>query len=575
MSCGINGYKNDHNRLLHREKVEKESNFETVEVGVAREGEHKVTKTETGTNTTLLSKNQSIALRTIPIIVSNGKKRIEVNALLDDGSTQTYVNEELCGELGLSEVTEEMVVSLLSGNDERFVTKPVEIFVLPLDGSKKFKVNAVTISDVTGRLEASDWSSVNKDWDHLRDIEFLVISSQRKEIDLLIGVDCPQLHTALEEKCGGPGEPVARRTPLGWTCVGPLSRSLRTISLHVNTYKTSRERSNDVDELMRKFWEVDSYGVSDLKIYKAEDERVIQKVSESLTAVDERYSVNIPWREEGLNMDNNYEMAFKRLECLERKLTRDKMLGDNYQNVLDNYRSKGYVRKIDQSLTELNQWFLPHFPVVKPERETTKVRLVFDAAARYGGRCLNDMIYPGPKLQTDLFDVLLRFRKEKVAIICDIAEIYLQIGVQPEDRKMLRFLWQDLDTERMPEIYEFNRLVFGLNVAPFLAQFVTQEQARKNSKEYLLGARAVLDSTYMDDTMASVKNEQEAVELYREIKELWGSAGMSARKWVSNSKAVLEKIPEVDRAKEIKLSGNELPSAKTLGFNMESRGRYI
>ncbi|XP_071963873.1 uncharacterized protein [Antedon mediterranea] len=271
---------------------------------------------------------------------------------------------------------------------------------------------------------------------------------------------------------------------------------------------------------MRKFWEVDSYGVSDLKIYKAEDERVIQKVSESLTAVDGRYSVNIPWREEGLNMDNNYEMAFKRLECLERKLTRDKMLGDNYQNVLDNYRSKGYVRKIDQSLTELNQWFLPHFPVVKPDKETTKVRLVFDAAARYGGRCLNDMIYPGPKLQNDLFDVLLRFRKEKVAIICDIAEMYLQIGVQPEDRKMLRFLWRDLDTERMPEIYEFNRLVFGLNVAPFLAQFVTQEHARKSSKEYPLAARAVLDSTYMDDTMTSVKNEQEAVELYRELKEL-------------------------------------------------------
>ncbi|XP_071944914.1 uncharacterized protein [Antedon mediterranea] len=200
MSCGINGCKNDHNRLLHREKVKKESNFETVEVGVAREGERKVTKTETGTNTTLLSKNQSIALRTIPIIVSNGKKRIEVNALLDDGSTQTYVNEELCGELGLSGVTEEMVVSLLSGKEERFVTKPVEIFVLPLDGSKKFKVNAVTISDVTGRLEASDWSSVSKDWDHLRDIEFPVISSQRKEIDLLIGVDCPELHTALEEK---------------------------------------------------------------------------------------------------------------------------------------------------------------------------------------------------------------------------------------------------------------------------------------------------------------------------------------------------------------------------------------
>lgn len=39
-------------------------------------------------------------------------------------------------------------------------------------------------------------------------------------VDVLIGIDCADLHYALEEIRGRPGEPVARLTPLGWTCIG-------------------------------------------------------------------------------------------------------------------------------------------------------------------------------------------------------------------------------------------------------------------------------------------------------------------------------------------------------------------
>ena len=72
---------------------------------------------------------------------------------------------------------------------------------------------------------------------------------------------------------------------------------------------------------------------------------------------------------------------------------------------------------------DLAKWYLPHFPVVRKDRSTTKVRIVFDASARYNGTALNDVIYQGPKLQNDLFNVLLRFRRYPVALMCDIAEM--------------------------------------------------------------------------------------------------------------------------------------------------------
>ena len=46
---------------------------------------------------------------------------------------------------------------------------------------------------------------------------------------------------------------------------------------------------------------------------------------------------------------------------------------------------------------------------MKDERVTTKVRVVFDAAAKHNGKSLNDTIWPGPKLQRELVDVLTGF----------------------------------------------------------------------------------------------------------------------------------------------------------------------
>jgi hypothetical protein len=55
---------------------------------------------------------------------------------------------------------------------------------------------------------------------------------------------------------------------------------------------------------------------------------------------------------------------------------------------------------------------------------TTKVRIVFDCSAKCNGVALNDVIYAGPKLQKELIDVLIRFRRKPVAVACDVREMY-------------------------------------------------------------------------------------------------------------------------------------------------------
>ena len=69
----------------------------------------------------------------------------------------------------------------------------------------------------------------------------------------------------------------------------------------------------------------------------------------------------------------------------------------------------------------------------------------------------------------------------------------------------------------------------------------------------------------MDDSMDSVPGVKAAVELYSHLSQLWKSAGMYARKWLSNKPEVLQQvILFADCATGVDLDRGELPPVKTL-----------
>ena len=113
--------------------------------------------------------------------------------------------------------------------------------------------------------------------------------------------------------------------------------------------------------------------------------------------------------------------------------------------------------------------YSPHHTVVRRDCQTTKVRIVYDGSAKNhkDERSLNDCLEVGENYIPHIFKMLTRFRWNSVALTADI-EAFLMVGIKPEDRDMLRFLWfKDLFAEK-PEInaYRFNRLLFGLRPSP-------------------------------------------------------------------------------------------------------------
>lgn len=71
---------------------------------------------------------------------------------------------------------------------------------------------------------------------------------------------------------------------------------------------------------------------------------------------------------------------------------------------------KGIVERVeDLKDTPEMMHYLPHHAVVRQDKETTKIRVVYDASARSGGPSLNDCLHTGPKFNQRILEILLRF----------------------------------------------------------------------------------------------------------------------------------------------------------------------
>ena len=144
--------------------------------------------------------------------------------------------------------------------------------------------------------------------------------------------------------------------------------------------------------------------------------------------------MGIPSKRDPKCLPGNYDMAVKKMTKTERKLLWDVKTANEYNQTIEGYVNKGYVKILEKDPEiESNKWYLPHFAVIKSDKETTTTRIIFDASAAQDGTSLNNFIYQGPKLQRDLLNVLLRFRRYQTAIVGDISEMYLQVKIKEED----------------------------------------------------------------------------------------------------------------------------------------------
>ena len=129
----------------------------------------------------------------------------------------------------------------------------------------------------------------------------------------------------------------------------------------------------------------------------------------------DRYEVKLPWKEDFHPSSTGYQLCESQLRSLHHRLHKDPSLLSEYDKIIQRQLKAGIVEELPaKELTNKaasQSYYLPHLAVIKKDRETTKVRVVYDGSAKASKKekSLNDCLQTGPNYLPHVFDMLANF----------------------------------------------------------------------------------------------------------------------------------------------------------------------
>ena len=462
-------------------------------------------------------------LQVINVYASNGKTSILTTALLDSGSDSTLISSSLANKLNLQGKTKDISLTNVLSMSNKVKSKLVNFSISSHNHPQTLPItNAWVVQDLQFSTSPVNALSAKDKYSYLHDIPFE--SVKNKSIEILIGADHPNLHLYTETRSRNNNEPVALHTKLGWVLFG----GNRNLSSSRVTNKLSIEPSTD--NIIQKFWDIESYGTmkkNDINVMTVNDKRAVEILQKTTTKHENHYVTGLLWKDNNIILPNNKALALSRLYNLEKKLSKDSNLKEMYTETMNDYIKKGYAQQLSESevkKTSPKTNYVPHHGVTNINKPN-KVRVVFDAAAKYSETSLNQNLLKGPDLLSSLIGILMRFREGQFAIMGDIEAMFHQVQVIKEDTDSLRFLWRTNPNLPINE-YIMQVHLFGKTDSPCCANWALKSTALDNNSECSLKViEAILEHFYMDDYLDSFPSLEQATSVIGDVIQLLKSGG--------------------------------------------------
>ncbi len=493
-------------------------------------------------------------------------------AFLDDGSDAVFCSNQLNRDLRSK--GEKMKLNLKTINQSESIDclRLKNLEVMDLNGHHIISLPEVfTHKEIPASKDDIVTAADIQQWPYLKEVE-PPASLPDIDIGLLIGNNVPQAMEPLQVINSQGDGPYAYKTVLGWVVHGiPTTRPRPTSANRIiaNAYDSIEKQleqmyNHDFNERLTQ----------DKPELSLEDQRFMKLMAQSTTKTKGHYELPLPFRDDDVKFPDNQVLAEYRLAHLKRKFIRQPDFKDEYTAAMTKTIEEGYAVEVPEA--EVNRsdgkvWYIPHHGVRHPQKR--KLRVVYDCAASFKSVSLNQKLLKGPDLTSSLIGVLLRFRRDLIAVIADIEAMYHQVKVQKSDQDLLRFLWwPNGDINQPAKVHRMTSHIFGAKSSPACANYALQALADEVEGE---ASYIIRQNFYVDDCLCSTSTTENAVALVQQLKAACMSGGFNLTKWMSNSKQVLSSIPQPERAKEAKsldLSVDSLPAEKALGvlWNAES-----
>jgi len=308
---------------------------------------------------------------------------------------------------------------------------------------------------------------------------------------------------------------------------------------------------DELSKELKAFWELEAIGVKmDENLAPKKDILAMEQFKEKVKYVNDRYEVGLIWSDPKPNLANNYEVARKRFASLIKRFKRDENLYLKYKKVIDEQIQQGIAEAVPEQISNSNViYYLPHQPVIQESKQTTKLRVVFDASSHaYGEKSLNDCLLEGANLNPELINVLLKFRNHRIVFTADIKQAFLQISLREQDRDAVRFLWCDNLDSRAPMELRMTRVLFGSKSSPFLLRATVKHHLEKYIESNPEMVDLINTNLYVDDLILGADIVSGAESLSIKSYEILRGASMELTKFRTNAPELInlwkKKLPE-------------------------------
>ncbi|GFT58774.1 integrase catalytic domain-containing protein [Trichonephila clavipes] len=196
---------------------------------------------------------------------------------------------------------------------------------------------------------------------------------------------------------------------------------------------------DNLNKTLKKFWGIEGVDIEpkvDTEVSLCED----HFVHTHRKNCEGRYVVSRALSKDPSCLGNSKDIAIRRLNSLWKRLSRDSRYLSLYAEFLKEYEELGHLERVVESSEPPTHYYIPHHGVLRLEKLTTKLRIVFNGSSpTTTGISLNDILLKG-EVKEDVFETISRFRRHKFAFMTDIQKMYRQILINPDQQDLQRII---------------------------------------------------------------------------------------------------------------------------------------
>lgn len=509
--------------------------------------------------------DNQVLLSTAIVFISDATGRLhECKILLDSGSQSNFVSKELCDKLKLSKQKINIPISGL-GQARTNISYKVDATIKSKINNYKCNLSFLVIDQITDNLPLNfiNFSNVAIPQNIKLADPFCNIPSR---VDALLGASIFWELLCVGQIKLSNTQIIAQKTKLGWILSGQVHANLDGSRKSLCHFSSNVKSNAIIERQLEKFWQIEHCEPRPLW---SSEQRACEDIFVSTYRREEdgRFLVQLPLRQDMSKLGDSKQMALKRFYTVEKKLTNNTDLRLEYVQFMEEYLALGHMSEVsaDNDTSSFN--YLPHHCVVKDSSTTTRVRVVFDASAKTdSGISLNDLLMTGPTIQSELFAIMLKFRKHRFVLTADCAKMYRQINVQSNQRRLQAILWRSHPDQQL-KTYVLNTVTYGTSCAPFLAVRCLHQLAADNQLINPFISNIIKQDFYVDDLICGADTLEQIINIKTEVTKILAQGKFELHKWRSNESSMSNENQQPTQYLEF----SENKEAKMLGIVWNSK----